>query len=178
MAIFLATSLHLFIDFLGLKVLNDTSNISSEECASIDAPSNCEVSEEFSDLDERVVEEGWVLLADMSSDRRRDAKPAYTGIYSGLNPAHGPSPCATSGDSYAYIFFTDLRLHAMNVDYHWCPLFIAILSFPFACYIWGEGVLLICLAFIPIHQSVKGVHECSDELILGMLWWLMGQLVN
>ncbi|XP_050717007.1 E3 ubiquitin-protein ligase Su(dx)-like isoform X3 [Eriocheir sinensis] len=46
--------------------------------------------------DERVVEEGWVLLADMSSDRRRDAKPSYTGIYSGVNPALGPSPCATS----------------------------------------------------------------------------------
>lgn len=84
--------------------MNDTSDSSSEERASVDVPSSCEVSEEFSDLDERVVEEGWVLLADMSSDRRRDAKPSYTGIYSGVNPALGPSPCATSGDSYAYFF--------------------------------------------------------------------------
>lgn len=61
--------------------------------------SNGEVSEEFSNLDERVVEEGWVLLADMSSDRRRDAKPAFAGIYSGLNPALGPSPCTPPGDS-------------------------------------------------------------------------------
>ncbi|XP_045135253.1 E3 ubiquitin-protein ligase Su(dx)-like isoform X2 [Portunus trituberculatus] len=44
--------------------------------------------------DERVVEEGWVLLADMSNDRRRDPKPAYAGIYSGLNPSLGPAPCA------------------------------------------------------------------------------------
>lgn len=74
------------------------------EYASVGELSNGEVSEEFSDLDERVVEEGWVLLADMSSDWRRDAKPAYAGIYSGLNPALGPSPCATPGDSSQYFF--------------------------------------------------------------------------
>lgn len=85
-----------------MAVLSDTSDSSSEEVASVDMLSSCEVSEEFSDLDERVVEEGWVLLADMSSDRRRDSKPTYSGIYSGVNPALGPSPCATSGDSYAY----------------------------------------------------------------------------
>lgn len=84
-----------------MKKISHTSNSPGAECASVYAPLSFEVSE-FSDIDDRLVEEDWVLLADMSSDRRRDAKPTYTGIYSGLNPALGPSPCATPGDSHAY----------------------------------------------------------------------------
>lgn len=114
------------IHFLGVKVLSDTVT-ALVNCSSIDEPPNSEVSEEFSNLDERVVEEGWVLLADMPSDRRRDPKPSYTAIYSGLNPAHGPSPCTTSGDSYAYFLLT--WGFTLYVDYFWCPLlFIEILS--------------------------------------------------
>lgn len=143
MAVLLAMTV--FINaFHGLKVLSvQVTALAMSVCWY--TPS-FEVSEEFSDLDERVVEEGWVLLADMSSDRRRDGKPAYTGIYSGLNPAVGPSPCATSGDSNAYSLFADLRLHTMYVDYHGCPfLFITILSFPFACY--SGALALSCFIY-------------------------------
>ena len=73
-----------------------------KECVIENELANSEVSEEFSNLDERLVEEGWVLLADMSKDRRRDPKSAYAGIYSGLNPPLGPAPCAAPGDCYQY----------------------------------------------------------------------------
>ncbi|MPC39887.1 E3 ubiquitin-protein ligase Su(dx) [Portunus trituberculatus] len=78
----------------GARQRETNHSLPTEEYATENELANSEVSEEFSNLDERVVEEGWVLLADMSNDRRRDPKPAYAGIYSGLNPSLGPAPCA------------------------------------------------------------------------------------
>lgn len=43
-------------------------------------------SEDFSDLDERIVEGGWRLIRDIFSDKRPEPKPPFTSGYFGINP--------------------------------------------------------------------------------------------